>query len=137
MHYGEMLECVGKIERMKLKEVMEKSLVFSVQIDGCVSRTLRYNKFVSSRTLSRKIELQTFFLGVHAPSKDGAEGLLESLLAIFDNLESDTNKLAAVTTDSEKCQHRKTWRSLAITLRSLLSKAVVILVLCTQIGSSD
>ena len=80
VRYGEMLECVGMIERMKLKQVMENSLVFSVQIDGCVSRTMRYNKSVSCRTLSRKTELQTFFLGVHAPSKDGADGFSESLL---------------------------------------------------------
>ena len=75
VHCGEMLECLGKIVRIKLKELMEKSVVFSVQMDGGVSRTMGDNKFVGCRTLNRKTELQTFSLGVHVPSKDGAEDI--------------------------------------------------------------
>lgn len=116
VHYGEMLECVAKIERMKLKERMDKSLVFSAQIDGSVSRTMRDNKFVSCRALNQNLELQTWFLGVHAPSKDGAGGLLQCLLAVFEELEIDTNKFAGVTTDGESAntgKHGGLWRLLS------------------------
>ena len=69
------------------------------------ARTMRNNKCVSCRALNQNLEPQ--ILGVHAPSKDRAGGLLQCLLTILEELELDTNKFVAVTTDDESANTEK------------------------------
>ena len=96
-----MLRCIGKIEFEKLREKLDTCIAGSIQIDGSVSKRMGDNKFVSCRIMTNEHELITLFLGVHEPDALGADGLMESFLAVKDNVKFPLSKLYGITTDSE------------------------------------
>lgn len=116
VHYAEMLECIARVEERKLIEKMANAVVISMQLDGSLSAIQSDNKFLSCRLLSEDDEIFTYFLGVHAPDGDGAEGLLEALLHILGRLNVDLTKIAGITTDGESAntgQKGGLWKLLA------------------------
>jgi hypothetical protein len=59
--------------------------------------------------------MKTVFMGLSIPERNGAEGLLESLLSVLDNVNVDTKKCTGITTDGESANTGKKgglWRLL-------------------------
>jgi hypothetical protein len=101
VYYCEMVKCVGQVELQKLKTMMESCIVYSMQVDGSVSKFMADNKFVSCRALMPTNEVRTAFLSMVSPESNGATGLLEAVSNTLERCGASLDKLIGVTTDGE------------------------------------
>ncbi len=77
IHYAELLEIEGNIEKEKLKDELKTCLRFSMQIDGSVDTKQHDKKFVFVRFNKPQspLEVHTRFVSARESEKRGAEGL--------------------------------------------------------------
>jgi hypothetical protein len=104
--YSEMAESIADCERQKLRHVFDDCIVFSLQVDGSVSRHMKDNKFVSCRFLTSENEMPSFFLNVDTSQSKGADGLLEVIKKTLNNYDAPIHKLVDITTDGESANAR-------------------------------
>jgi hypothetical protein len=99
-----MLDIVGTIVMTKVIEQLKKTDCFFLQVDGSVVKYGVDNKFFTARFITDVQEITSVFLGESKADKRGAEGLLDSVIMIFQNLGIEglmKEKLTGVTTDGE------------------------------------
>lgn len=80
---------------------LKKTDCFSLQVDGSVDKYGVENKFITARFMTENKELTSAFLGESKSNKRGAEGLLDSVTIIFQELGIETiakEKLTGITT---------------------------------------
>ena len=102
--YREMLDTVAAVVMEKTLENLRKSVCFALQVDGSVDKCTVDNKFVTARYLNEEKALKNIFLGETHSEIRGADGLLNSVLNLFQKLEiTDVlkEKLTGLTTDGE------------------------------------
>jgi hypothetical protein len=102
--YREMLDIVGTIVMAKVIEQLKKTDCFSLQVDGSVDKYGVDNKFITARFITEDQEITSVFLGESKSDKRGAEGLLDSVIMIFQSLGIEglaKEKLTGITTDGE------------------------------------
>ena len=101
MIHAEMLKIEGELQSKVTSNLVNAAVVWAIQVDGSLSRTMRDNKFVSARIIDKDLNMKTVFLSVDVPQARGAEGLLEIVKAIINSFGLDKSKLVGVTTDGE------------------------------------
>lgn len=102
--YAEMLEIVGGLIMKNVKKELEEADCFSIQVDGSVDKYGVDNKFITARFFTKNKEMKSVFLGESKSEKRVAEGLLEAIKILFEDLSIDQlakEKLTALTTDGE------------------------------------
>lgn len=78
--------------------------MFFYEVHGSVDKYGVDNKFITARFFNRNKEMKSVFLGESQSEKLGAEGLLEAIKILFENLNIDQlakGKLTGLTTDGE------------------------------------
>ncbi|KAL4148449.1 hypothetical protein QTP88_002689 [Uroleucon formosanum] len=109
--YQEMLDTVGRSVMEKVVDQLKKIDCFSIQVDGSVDKYGVDNKFITARYLTENLEIKSVFLGESKSDIRGAEGLLDSIKIVFQDLDiEDTakEKLTGVTTDGENANTEST-----------------------------
>ena len=96
-----MLNIEGELQSKVTLNLVYAAVVWAIQVDGSLSRTMRDNKFVIARIIDKDLNMKTVFLSVDVPQARGAEGLLEIVKAIINSFGLDKLKLVGVTTDGE------------------------------------
>lgn len=108
--YREMLDVVGEIVMEKVILQLKNSDCFAIQVDGSVDKYGIDNKFITARFISEANEMKSVFLGESKSSLRGAEGLMDSVKIVFENLglsETAKDKLTGLTTDGESANTGK------------------------------
>ena len=72
--YAEMLKIEGELQSKVTSNLVNAAVVWAIQVDGSLSRTMRDNKFVSARIIDKDLNMKTVFLSVDVPQARGAEG---------------------------------------------------------------
>ena len=116
MVYAQMKSIVGKLEKKKVAEQLNKALCFSIQIDGSADRQQIDSKFITARLVpSEEISIKSSFLGVATSDMGGADGLLDSLKTCFESMNISCENLVGLTTDGENAntgRHGGLWKLL-------------------------
>ena len=99
--YAEMLKIEGELQSKVTSNLVNAAVVWAIQVDGSLSRTMRDNKFVNARIIDKDLNMKTVFLSVDVPQARNTEGLLEIVKAIINSFGLDKSKLVGVTTDGE------------------------------------
>lgn len=108
--YREMLDVVGEVIMEGVVLQLKNSECFSIQVDGSVDKYGVDNKFITARFISEDCEMKSVFLGESKSSLRGAEGLMESVKIVLQDLDLiDTakDKLTGLTTDGESANTGK------------------------------
>lgn len=108
--YREMLDVVSSLTMEKVIKELEKADSFAIQIDGSCDKYGVDNKFVTARFISEDKEMRSIFLGESKSIKRGAEGLLDAVKILFEDLEIESlakEKLTSLTTDGENANTGK------------------------------
>ena len=101
MCYRDMLSSVQAIELQKVKKMFLECIVYSIQIDGNVSKHMRDHKFVSSTMSMTNGDRRTVFMVMHSPEERRAHGLLKTVNQALKVCEANEDKLVGITTDGE------------------------------------
>eukprot|EP00795_Rhopilema_esculentum_P007132 gene7132-biopygen8533 len=106
MCYRDMLSSVQAIELQKVKKMFLECIVYSIQIDGSVSKHMRDHKFVNVSVNDSTMSMtngdrRTVFMVMHSPEERGAHGLLETVNQASKVCEANEDKLVGITTDGE------------------------------------
>ena len=115
VYYRQMLASINEIEMKNLSKKFDDCLVFSIQIDGSVSKKMEDNKFVSCTMAQRDGTISTLFMTVASPEQSGAKGLQEAVNSALDICGANRDKLSGITTDGEAASTGKKsglWRLL-------------------------
>ena len=72
-----MLKIEGELQSKVTSNLVNAAVVWAIQVDGSLSRTIRYNKLVRARIIDKDLNMKTVFLSVDVPQARDAEGLLE------------------------------------------------------------
>ena len=99
--YAELLKIERELQSKVTSNLVNAAVVWAIQVDGSLSRTMIDNKFVRARIIDKDLNMKTVFLSVDAPQARGAEGLLEIVKAIINSFGLDKSKLVGVTTEGE------------------------------------
>lgn len=108
--YREMLDVVGEVVMENVVIQLKNTECFSIQVDGSVDKYGVDNKFITARFISKDNEMKSVFLGESKSRFRGAEGLMESIKIVLENLDLlDTarEKLTGLTTDGESANTGK------------------------------
>ena len=65
--YAEMLKIEGELQSKVSSNLVYAAVVWVIQVDGSLSRTMRDNKFVSARIIDKDLNMETVFLSVDVP----------------------------------------------------------------------
>jgi len=106
-HYREMLESVNAVEVKRITDLFSQCIVFSIQIDGSLSKHMQDNKFTSCRMAMQDGNVKTFFMFMHSPNENGSQGLLEAVNESRKIYGCNSNKLVGITTDGESANTGK------------------------------
>ena len=107
IHYAELLEIEGSIEKEKLKDELQTCLRFSMQIDGSVDTKQHDKKFVFVRFNKPEspLEVHTQFVSARESEKRGAEGLFCAAQSSIEGVGLTKNEVQAkfvgVSSDGE------------------------------------
>ncbi|KAL4143163.1 hypothetical protein QTP88_005523 [Uroleucon formosanum] len=85
--YREMLDTVGHSVMEKVVDQLKKIDCFSIHVDGSVDKYGVDNKFITARYLTENLEIKSVFLGESKSHIRGAEGLLDSIKIVFQDLD--------------------------------------------------
>jgi hypothetical protein len=99
-----MLDIVSKCVMENITDKLKKTDCFSIQVDGSIDKYGIDNKFITARFMTKDKELISVFLRESKSSKRGAEGLLESIESVLEDLNILSiakEKLTGLTTDGE------------------------------------
>ena len=99
--YREMLGIVARLEKKKLSEKVAAGLVYSIQVDGSMDRQQMDNKFVTLRVVDGACQIQSYLAGVVEPEEGGAQGLLDSVKQVMQDLSLPSETMVGITTDGE------------------------------------
>lgn len=108
--YREMLDVVGEVIMENVVTQLINSECFAIQVDGSVDKYGVDNKFITARFISEDNEMKSVFLGESKSSLRGAEGLMESVKIVLENLDlggTAKEKLTGLTTDGESANTGK------------------------------
>ena len=119
-----MLGIIAGLERDKMSAMIGSGLVFSMQVDGSMDRQQLDNKFVTVRVIDDGGKQQTFLAGVVEPEEDGAQGLLDAVKEVMQQLNLPREKLVGITTDGESAntgRHAGLWQR----MNDLLGRQII------------
>ena len=100
--YAEMLKIEGELQSKVTSNQVNAAVVWAIQVDGSLSRTMRDNKFVNARIIDKDLNMKTVFLSVDVPQARSAEGLLEIMKAIINSFGLEKSKLVGVLMASQQ-----------------------------------
>ena len=107
IHYAEMLDIIGKVEREYLAKDLKDCICLAIQMDGSVDSKQQDKKYIFVRFNLPKNPLciETRFVAAREASDRGAKGLFGALLKALEDLGIEKgdleDKLVGLTTDGE------------------------------------
>ena len=100
-YYKQMLDVIYELKKVRLSQMFNRCIVFSVQINGSRDWQMLDHKVVSGQMANIDGSVTSVFIVIYSPEKNGAPGLLEAVNKALDLTGGKDTKLVGVTTDDE------------------------------------